>query len=212
MPLILIVCISFISCSSDNDQEPKVLSGENNIVRFEIPESGIETEITEDKLLIYAFPSRHFRDFMFLPIIEISDKATLYSEPSIENFSGSNSIRYRVSAENGSIKDYNTETIVKNGIVEINVIYKTKDTSGETLTVTLEGTIDEVSKIIEFNFKLDILDEIGSTIQLDIITKGEVTTTPSQDDVIDLTLDTLIANIDGEDVAYIVKFIDFIPG
>ncbi len=142
------------------------LSSEKDIIGFSIP-GGITTVEIPDRVIYITVPFT--RNFKFKPVINISDKATVFPANGVEvDFNPANTVLYLVTAEDGSVNEYR---------VRFNVLPEpifAKDLVSFTIDGQIGTTvIDQIAKTVKItlpagylltNSKPNITTTPGSTI------------------------------------------------
>lgn len=160
--LFLILSIIFIKCSKDDDSNisennSPILSSENKIISFQIElnNSIYNGNINNNSKEIRFQTLGLENDISIIPIIEISEKATISpSKSTSQNFN--NTINYLITAENGEVTNYkviteNTPLSAEKKILkfELNIDDESfeGDINNENLNINLE-TYKDISNVI----------------------------------------------------------------
>ena len=200
----LIFTFFLLACSSKEDVVPEViLSSENELLNFTI--ANLETEIKDDKILIYTNASA--LDFNFEPTYALSEFATITPEPTLTDYS--EPVSFTVAAQNGVKKTYTTELVINEGLQEIKFIYEIESGFiGEHV-----GIINEENKKITLLTNKESVMLPNTTAMVEIKTVGDLQTNPTSGTMVDLDFNTLtIIKTDGVEEQYAIEFLNINRG
>ncbi|QWX85157.1 hypothetical protein H0I23_05835 [Cellulophaga sp. HaHaR_3_176] len=184
--LAILLVLIFFGCSKDEKSPEVIKSNAKEIISFVI--EGIETQIEGNTIKIYTPPT--LSNYNFQPSITISEKAVISPTNSVFNFE--NEIVFKITAENGIVNSYSTQLIKIEGLQEVILSFKSDDDILYNGVDRIFGVIDEINKKIKIDYSGEIVKYWASRPShhhpyLEIKTLGDVETSPSSNDYIDLS-------------------------